>query len=227
MGLFDIFKKKPEGHCVERAEYVPARRPLPSGYGVRIDEFHPKWRDEFPDFPYEFDGRPALRTGFTERMRDVFSFAPEDAAKVEAIFERADELLASAHELAEFPRFSIPRPDLSEGGSISSFPTCWIRCIPFTEKTKRISKFPFRLEYSTGMMHCAGRPDATVELRADLFPDGTPGRIESQYAEFKRGGSFGHFWTVTAKGVKGEMVVSRIAESSPDGGMPTLYSIGR
>lgn len=226
MGLFDRFRKKQE-HPAPISEYVPINKTYPMRNGEEmIEGFSPAWADKFPDFPYTFVGRPAMRTGLVERMRDVFSIAPSDASKISDIFSDANRLLEEAHGLADFPVFQLRMPDLSNGSDLSTMPICWIRCIPFTEKSRRISKFPFRFEYETGRMRKGGSPDAGLKMEASLGADGSVGRIESQLSIFERGASFGHFWTVTAKVVDGALTVSRIAESRPDGGMPTLYSIG-
>lgn len=227
MGLFDAFRKKRENHA-SISEYVPINKVYPMRNGEEmIGNFSPSWADAFPDFPYTFVGRPAMRTSLVERMRDVFSIAPSDAQKIADIFDDANRLLEEAHGLAEFPVFHLSMPDISNGSDLSMMPVCWIRCIPFTEKSHRISKFPFRFEYETGRMRKSGSPDAGLRMEASLGADGTVGRIEAQLSIFEEGASFGHFWTVTAKIVDGALTVSRIAESRPDGGMPTLYSIGR
>lgn len=227
MGLFDRFMKKREDRCPVSG-YVPVKKAYQMRDGEEmIESFSPSWADEFPDFPYTFVGRPAMRTSLVERMRDVFSIASSDAQKIADIFDDANRLLEEAHGLAEFPVFQLSMPDISNGSDLATMPVCWIRCIPFTEKTHRISKFPFRFEYETGRMRKEGAPDAGLRMEASLGADGSVRRIESQLYTFEEGASFGHFWTVTAKIVDGALTVSRIAESRPDGDMPTLYSIGR
>lgn len=99
---------------------------------------------------------------------------------------------------------------------------------PVYGKTGRVSKFPFRFEYDSGMMRKPRSPRAHITMTASLLPDGNPGRIESEYALFENGAAFGHYWKVTSKVVNGELVVSRISEMSPTGDTPpTLYTLGR
>lgn len=229
MGLFDFMKQKGR-RTAEPVSYVPECLELPeSNYDELFDEFQPEWADQFPDFPYEFQGRPAIRTTLTERMRDMFSIAPQDVPRVESLVRQSNSLLADAHSLATFPEFSVPMPDLSDSYKcLLRFPLCGIRCIPFTEKTGRVSKFPFRFEYDSGMMRKPRSPRAHITMTASLLPDGNPGRIESEYALFENGAAFGHYWKVTSKVVNGELVVSRISEMSPTGDTPpTLYTLGR
>lgn len=227
MGLLDRLRGKQKAQD-SFSGYVPANKAYPMRNGEElIDSFEPEWADRFPDFPYTFVGRPAMRTGYVDRMRDVFSIAPEDAPRIAAIFDDANRTISEAHGLADFPDFQFAMPDLSSGSDLSAMPSCWIRCIPFTEKTKQVSKFPFKFEYETGRMCKAGAPDAGMRMEASLFPDGSVGRIESQLSCFDSGTPFGRFWVVTAKVMGGMLTVSRIAETKPDGAMPTLYSIGR
>lgn len=229
MGLFDFLKQKGR-RAADPASYVPECLELPeSNYDMLFDEFQPEWADQFPDFPYEVKGRPAIRTTLTERMRDMFSIAPQDVPRVEGLVSQANSLLVDARSLASIPEFSIPMPDLSDAYKcLLRFPLCGIRCIPFTEKTGRVSKFPFRFEYDSGMMRKPGSPRAHIKMTASLMPNGNPGRIVSEYALFDSGAQFGHFWIVTSKIVDGELVVSRISETSPTGDTPpTLYTLGR
>lgn len=225
MGLFDRLKRRNEKAPAEYS-MIHSRYPMANGEEL-IERFDPPWADRFPDFPYEFVGRPAMRTSFTERMRDVFSISAADSHRVLEMFEEANELIADAHELAEFPHFELRAPNIENGSDLEAMPVCWIRCIPFTEKTGRVSKFPFRFEFNTGRMRKTGAQDAAVKMEASLFPDGLVGKIESQLAMFDPRAQFGHFWMISGKLVDGKMTVSRVAESLPDGGMPTLYTIGR
>ena len=99
---------------------------------------------------------------------------------------------------------------------------------PVYGKTGRVSKFPFRFEYDSGMMRKPGAPRAHIRMIASLMPNGNPGRIESEYALFESGAAFGHYWIVTSKIINGELVVSRISETNPAGDTPpTLYTLGR
>lgn len=196
-------------------------------FGDYIDSFHPEWIDQFPDFPYFIEGRPALHTGLVERMSYVFSISPANTQQVEDIIAEANKQIEMAHHLAQFPDFHVPFPDLLASERLRGYPSCWMRCIPFTEKTKRISKFPFKFEIMTGITPSGNGRGSEIQFKADLFPNGAVGRIESQFATFDKTGGFGHFWIVTSKLINGTMTVSRISESKPDGRMPTLYTIGR
>lgn len=225
MGLFGRFKKEMKPRA---SSYTPIHERYPLSDGEQlIESFAPSWIESFPDFPYQVVGQPAIRTTLVSRMRDVFAVAADDAPRVDEIFSLASSLLDDAHNLAKFPYFTLVPPSHDNMADIMAMPICWIRCIPFTEKTKRVSKHPFKLEYDTGRMRCEGQPDASVKMFVDLLPDGSVGRIETQLALFDSGASFAHCWVITSKLVEGSIVVSRIQESKVDGGMPTLYAIGR
>lgn len=105
MGLFDFMKQKGR-RAAEPVSYVPECLELPkSNYDELFDEFQPEWADQFPDFPYEFQGRPAIRTTLTERMRDMFSIAPQAFRELRLLFGRPTVCLLMLIPLLLFPSF--------------------------------------------------------------------------------------------------------------------------
>ena len=210
------------GKCtIDEFVYVGRGNTKQRRFGLLVRAFDEPWISEFPKFPFHLYRSLAFREdGMSERLQWVVMPSEEDFNIVKIAVVIANKQVEEAHAFATFPRFEIPIPSSNPFENIPPGDSCFIRCIPFTAKTKRHSKFPFELHVNKELSK------GNVSTKISLAEDGSIGRIESGLWRELRNDSFGESWHVTSKMVGNSLKVSRISYSGPKGGK-TLFTLGR
>lgn len=210
------------GKCViDEFVYVGMGNAKQRRFGLLVRAFDEPWIREFPKFPFHLYRSLAFREdGLNERLQWVVMPSEDDFNIVKAAVAIANKQIEEARNFATFPRFTIPTPSPDPFENIPPGDSCFIRCVPFTAKTKRHSKHPFELNVKRGLTK------GSVSAKVSMTEDGRIGRIESGLWRELRNDSFGESWLVTSKMVGDSLSVSRISYSGPKGGK-TLFTLGR
>lgn len=175
----------------------------------------PKWKIDFPEFPYGLNETIAL--GYSGNFEYALIEEGDRRLACEAI-SVVKPILLSAYEISpEIPRYVMRKVYLSPRDDDPLSTNYLLMAIkPYTE-SGRNSKFP-------ASIHAAfADAENRIEAKVFLLKDGVPGKVEL----ILRSKSTWPMWSIYARLEEGQLVVNRIVRSDSNGDMPTLFTLGR